>query len=94
MRRRGGQSTTSIAAVAFRRDSEKMMSPFFTTKELGLAPGLGLNICGPSMEHGGTLDVDNSCANTRFVISLPEVANRHETGRSPHERNPKRRTIV
>ena len=40
VRRRGGQSTTSIAAVAFRRDSEKMMSPFFTTKELGRArPG-------------------------------------------------------
>lgn len=53
---------------------EKMMQPFFTTKEVGKGTGLGLSISlGIIKDHGGELFYDENCPNTRFVIKLPCV---------------------
>lgn len=51
---------------------DKLMQPFFTTKEVGKGTGLGLSVSqGIIQDHFGTLEVDRSCKNTRFVITLP-----------------------
>jgi PAS domain S-box-containing protein len=51
---------------------DKIMDPFFTTKEFGKGTGLGLSISKGIVEsHGGTLTLDESCPNTRFVVRLP-----------------------
>jgi signal transduction histidine kinase len=51
---------------------EKMMQPFFTTKEVGKGTGLGLSISvGIARDHNGKLSYDNTSANTRFVLELP-----------------------
>jgi C4-dicarboxylate-specific signal transduction histidine kinase len=56
---------------------EKMMQPFFTTKEIGKGTGLGLSISkGILEEHGGRLYFDNSCPNTRFVMVLPKASSK------------------
>lgn len=52
--------------------AEKIMDPFFTTKEIGKGTGLGLSISkGIIEEHGGRLYLDREAANTSFVIELP-----------------------
>ena len=52
---------------------EKLMRPFFTTKEVGKGTGLGLSIShGIMSKHNGKLIYDESCSNTRFVIKLPK----------------------
>ncbi|MBC7713470.1 MAG: CHASE domain-containing protein [Rhizobacter sp.] len=51
---------------------EKIMMPFFTTKEVGKGTGLGLSISkGIIEDHKGKLYYDTTCANTSFVIELP-----------------------
>jgi PAS domain S-box-containing protein len=51
---------------------QKLMQPFFTTKEIGKGTGLGLSISqGIISEHGGKFYYDSKSANTRFVIELP-----------------------
>jgi len=51
---------------------DKIMNPFFTTKEPGKGTGLGLSIsAGIAKQHGGKLFVDQSCVNTKFVLSIP-----------------------
>ena len=51
---------------------EKMMQPFFTTKEIGKGTGVGLSISKGIMEsHGGKLFYDEQSANTRFVMQFP-----------------------
>ncbi len=51
---------------------EKMMLPFFTTKEVGKGTGLGLSISrGLAEVHGGTLIYDSARSNTSFVLELP-----------------------
>ena len=51
---------------------EKIMQPFFTTKEIGKGTGLGLSVSKGIIEnHQGTLSLDATCPNTRFVIELP-----------------------
>ncbi len=51
---------------------QKLMQPFFTTKELGKGTGLGLSISdGIIREHKGSLYYDRSSPHTRFVIELP-----------------------
>ena len=53
--------------------AEKIMQPFFTTKDLGKGTGLGLSISRGIVEHhNGVLRVDTSHKNTRFVLSLPK----------------------
>ncbi len=50
----------------------KMMQPFFTTKEVGRGTGLGLSISkGLVEDHGGQLLFDASAPNTAFHIVLP-----------------------
>lgn len=52
--------------------AKKIMEPFFSTKPVGKGTGLGLSISkGIIAEHGGSLFLDESCKNTRFVIKLP-----------------------
>ncbi|GEM_PF-2395176 len=51
---------------------EKIMEPFFTTKDVGKGTGLGLSISKAIIEnHGGSLKLDEEASNTTFVISLP-----------------------
>ncbi len=50
-----------------------LFDQFFTTKEVGKGTGLGLGISRTLiMEHGGTLTLDETSLNTRFVILLPK----------------------
>lgn len=52
--------------------TEKIMQPFFSTKETGKGIGLGLSISKGIIEtHGGQLSYDSTSANTRFVVELP-----------------------
>jgi signal transduction histidine kinase/PAS domain-containing protein len=51
---------------------EKILNPFFTTKEIGKGTGLGLSICESIIKnHQGMLYVDDEEPNTTFVIELP-----------------------
>jgi C4-dicarboxylate-specific signal transduction histidine kinase len=51
---------------------QKLMSPFFTTKEIGKGTGLGLSVSlGIAKRHGGNLFYDNQTGNTAFVLLLP-----------------------
>ena len=55
-----------------RKVLDKLMQPFFTTKETGKGTGLGLSISkGMAEDHRGTLRYDYNCANTCFILSLP-----------------------
>ena len=51
---------------------DKIMQPFFTTKEVGKGTGLGLSISrGIIQAHHGKLFIDETSKNTRFVILIP-----------------------
>lgn len=53
---------------------EKIMQPFFTTKEIGKGTGLGLSISkGIIHDHLGTVGLDNTSPHTRFVITFPRI---------------------
>lgn len=59
----------------------KMLNPFFTTKEVGKGTGLGLSISKGIVEsHAGTLSIDNSSVNTTFVIQIPIKQSRNPSG--------------
>ncbi len=52
---------------------EKIMQPFFTTKEVGKGTGLGLSVSqGIAHAHGGSLRLDENSPHTRFVLTLPK----------------------
>jgi PAS domain S-box-containing protein len=52
--------------------ADKIMTPFYTTKEVGRGTGLGLSISQRIIsEHHGTFFYDPTAANTTFVITLP-----------------------
>jgi PAS domain S-box-containing protein len=54
------------------RIREKMMQPFFSTKEVGRGTGLGLSISKGIIEaHGGQLRYDDTGRNTKFIVELP-----------------------
>jgi signal transduction histidine kinase len=54
-----------------KKDINKLMQPFFTTKEVGKGTGLGLSISkGIIEEHGGKLWLDTNELNTCFVVEL------------------------
>jgi signal transduction histidine kinase len=51
---------------------EKIMQPFFTTKDIGKGTGLGLSISKGIVEaHGGRLFLDPSSESTCFVLDFP-----------------------
>lgn len=51
---------------------EKLMQPFFTTKEVGKGTGLGLSISKGLIEgHGGTLLFSFSGKYTQVIITMP-----------------------
>lgn len=53
---------------------DKIMQPFFTTKEVGKGTGLGLSISkGLAEAHGGQLVIDKDSRHTCFQIILPRV---------------------
>lgn len=48
---------------------EKIMDPFFTTKDIGKGTGLGLSVSLSIMKrHGGDLILDNKSENTKFIM--------------------------
>ncbi len=51
---------------------QKMMQPFFTTKDVGKGTGLGLSISkGIIEDHGGKLSYSAITGNTQFIIEIP-----------------------
>jgi PAS domain S-box-containing protein len=51
---------------------DKMMQPFFSTKEVGKGTGLGLSISkGIIEDHEGEFYYDRESRNTRFVVKIP-----------------------
>ncbi len=53
--------------------AKKMFQQFYTTKPVGKGTGLGLSISKSILEtHRGTLKIDSTSANTRFVIGIPK----------------------
>ncbi len=60
---------------------EKMMNPFFTTKEIGKGTGLGLSISmGIVKDHGGELIYVEESKNTQFCIKLPKYIEDRKAG--------------
>lgn len=58
----------------------KIMEPFFTTKEFGKGTGLGLSISKSIIEnHGGKFYYDKNSPNTCFVIELPLKEEKRES---------------
>lgn len=54
----------------------KIMNPFFTTKEIGKGTGLGLSISqGIIASHGGKIYLDENEKHTTFIIELTEGMN-------------------
>lgn len=54
--------------------AEKIMQPFFTTKEIGKGTGLGLSISkGIVEDHQGKFYYDENCKNTRFCVEIPII---------------------
>lgn len=54
---------------------DRLMEPFFTTKEPGKGTGLGLSISiGIAEAHNGSLTIDREHKNTRFILTLPTIA--------------------
>lgn len=53
---------------------EKIMEPFFTTKEVGKGTGLGLSISRSILdEHGGSLEYEPMSPGARFVLKIPKA---------------------
>ena len=51
---------------------DRIMEPFFTTKEVGRGKGMGLSVSlGLVKGHGGKVYLDSSSPHTRFVIEVP-----------------------
>lgn len=54
--------------------ADKMMLPFFSTKEIGKGMGLGLCIASEIIsKHHGSLTYDRTSQNTKFVIRIPKT---------------------
>lgn len=54
--------------------AQKIMKPFYTTKQVNKGTGLGLSISGDIIkDHGGELIYNEASKNTQFVIKLPLI---------------------
>jgi signal transduction histidine kinase len=54
---------------------ERVFEPFYTTKEFGKGPGLGLSVArGLAQANQGALELDPGAKGARFVVTLPAVA--------------------
>jgi C4-dicarboxylate-specific signal transduction histidine kinase/integral membrane sensor domain MASE1 len=52
--------------------AERIMQPFFTTKEIGKGTGIGLSISkGIMQSHGGDLRLDRAADHTTFIFTVP-----------------------
>lgn len=59
--------------------ADKIMSPFFTTKEKGKGTGLGLPISKKIMcSHGGDIYLDRKSPKTKFIVTLPISENKNK----------------
>ncbi len=55
--------------------ADRIMEPFYTTKEIGRGTGLGLSLSeGIAVAHGGHLELDRDAHPTRFVLTLRRAA--------------------
>lgn len=51
---------------------DKILNPFFTTKEIGKGTGLGLSLSNSVIKnHGGEFKIDSESKHTCFVVTLP-----------------------
>lgn len=58
---------------------DKIMQPFFTTKEIGMGTGLGLSVSkGIITSHHGEIIIDKKNKNTKIIIVLPKSVNKME----------------
>jgi C4-dicarboxylate-specific signal transduction histidine kinase len=59
---------------------EKIMQPFFSTKDIGKGTGLGLSISNSIVaEHGGSMSIDNAAKHTTFIVTLPKLLECRQT---------------
>lgn len=55
--------------------ASRMFDPYFTTKEFGKGPGLGLSVAlGVVQSHGGALIHDTNSKNTTFKIKMSKIS--------------------
>ena len=53
----------------------RVFDPFFTTRQVGDGPGLGLSVCREIVRsHGGQITVQSQPGDTRFTVTLPTGA--------------------
>ncbi len=72
---------------------EKMMDPFYTTKEVGKGTGLGLSISKGIVEaHQGRFWYDSESNNTRFVFELPNKQKERSTSSADQVIRPGKRS--
>ena len=66
-------SVTDSGSGISKEVQEKMMQPFFTTKNIGKGTGLGLSLSrGIISSHQGKIYFDTTSQNTRFIILFPK----------------------
>lgn len=65
-------TVTDSGSGISKKEVDRIMEPFFSTKGVGKGTGLGLSIAkGIMEEHHGSLEYDASSPHTRFVLRLP-----------------------
>jgi signal transduction histidine kinase/DNA-binding NarL/FixJ family response regulator len=72
-----------------RENMRRVFDPFFTTREIGQGPGLGLSVCfAIARDHGGKIRLDTRREKgAQFIVELP-IASREEVERTAGEAEP------